>query len=235
MEIVSPVSGYVIFKSVLEGSHVKPGETLFRIADTSEVWLLADIYESDIPFIKVGQKAKITVTSLPGKKLTGKITYLYPYLSPQTRSMKVRIELENPDGKLKPEMYAKVRIEVKMGKRLSVPQSAVLDSGLRKLVFIRTGAGMYAPREIETGNPVGNYRPVLSGLKEGEVVVSSAAFFLDSESKLTASMEGMMGLIGMGDWKMEAATMSEMDMGNMDMKGMGMDKKKMAPSSGEKK
>ncbi len=236
--IISPVSGYVIYKSVLEGGHVKPGETLFRIADISRVWVLADIYESDIPFVKVGQKADISVTSLPGKRLAGKITYLYPYLSPRTRSMKARIELENIDEKLKPEMYANVRVKVNLGKRLAVPQSAVLDSGLRKIVFIRTGAGTFAPREIETGSPVGNHRPVLSGLKEGEIVVSSAAFFLDSESKLTATMEGMMGLIGMGDWKMEAAKMSEMDMGGMDMKGKnmkGMDMKGMKPSSGEKK
>lgn len=222
MEVHSPVSGYVIFKSALAGGYVKPGETVFRIADISRVWVLADIYESDIPFVKIGQRARITVTPLPGKNLTGKITYIYPYLSPQTRSVKVRIELENPDEKLKPEMYADVQIEVNLGKRLAVPQSAVLDSGLRKLVFVRTGAGMYAPRQIELNNPVGDYHPVISGLNEGEIVVSSATFFLDSESKLMASMEGMMGLLGMGDWKMESAKMGEMDMGDMKAKGMEM-------------
>jgi len=227
VEILSPISGYVILKSVLAGSHVKPGQTLFRIADISRLWVLGDIYESDIPWVKTGQKADVTLPSFPGKKFPGRITYIYPYLSPRTRSVKARIELANPHEKLKPEMYADVRIEISAGNRLAVPQSGMLDSGLRKVVFVRDDKGRFVPREVVLDSPVGDFYPVISGLREGETIVSFATFFIDSESRLKASMEGMMGLIGMGDWKMESAKMGGMDMKDMDMKGMdmgGMDK-----------
>ncbi len=237
VEILSPISGYVILKSVLAGSHVKPGQTLFRIADISRLWVLGDIYESDIPWVKTGQKAIVTLPSFPGKKFPGKITYIYPYLSPRTRSVKARIELANPGEKLKPEMYANVRIEISAGNRLAVPQSGMLDSGLRKVVFVRDDKGRFVPREVVLDSPVGDLYPVISGLKDGETIVSFATFFIDSESRLKASMEGMMGLIGMGDWKMESAKMGGMDMKGMDMKSMDMGgmKKGMQKDSGKGK
>lgn len=221
LEIVSPMSGYIISKSIIEGGHVKPGQTLLRIADLSKVWVLADIYEYELPLVRLGQKVRATIKSLPGQILSGEITYIYPNLSPQTRSVKVRIELENQEEKLKPEMFANVQIEVDQGDRLAIPESAVLNSGVRNIVFISKGDGVFVPREVELDARINTFYPLRKGLAEGDVVVSSANFFLDSESQLMATMEGMMGLIGMGDWKMEHSDMGEMDMNGME--GMKMD------------
>ncbi|MFQ5444643.1 MAG: efflux RND transporter periplasmic adaptor subunit [Nitrospinales bacterium] len=221
LDILSPMSGYIISKSIIEGGHVKPGQTLLRIADISKVWILADIYEYELSFVRLGQKVKVTTKSLPGQILSGEITYIYPNLSPQTRSVKVRIELENQEERLKPEMFANVQIEVDQGERLAIPESAVLNSGVRNIVFISKGDGVFVPREVVLDARINAFYPLRKGLAEGDVVVSSANFFLDSESQLMATMEGMMGLIGMGDWKMEHSDMGEMDMSGM--QGMKMD------------
>jgi len=215
LEILSPSSGYIISKSIIEGGHVKPGQTLLQIADIKKVWILGDIYENELPFIKVGQKVTITSQSFPGKYYPGDISFIYPNLNPQTRSVKIRIEMENPEEILKPGMFTNIQIEVDKGIHLAVPESAVLNSGIRKVVFVSKGNGIFIPNEVATGSLVNGYYPIQNGLARGDVVVSSANFFLDSESQLTASMEGMMGLIGMGDWKMEHSRMGEMDMGGM--------------------
>ena len=220
LEILSPVSGYIISKSIIEGGHITPGKTLYRIGDISKIWILADIYEYELPFIKIGQKLNITTKSLPGQTLSGDVTYIYPELSPQTRSVKIRIELENKDEKLKPGMFANVQIEIAGEERLAIPESAVLNSGNRNIVFLSQGNGIFVPREVELDPGISGFYPLRKGLTEGDVVVSSGNFFLDSESQLTATMEGMMGLLGMGDWKMEHSDMGEMDMNGM--KGMTM-------------
>jgi len=221
VEILSPASGYIISKSIIEGGHVKPGRTLFQIADIKKVWILGDIYENELPFIKLGQKVTITSQSFPGRYYSGTISYIYPNLNLQTRSVKIRIEMENSEEILKPGMFTNIQIEVNTGIHLAVPESAVLNSGIRQIVFISKGNGIFIPNEVDTGSLVNGYYPIQNGLAKGDVVVSSANFFLDSESQLTASMEGMMGLIGMGDWKMEHSRMGEMDMGGMQGMKMG--------------
>lgn len=225
VEIQAPSSGYIISKSIIEGGHIKPGQTLFTIADIKKVWVLGDIYEIELPFIKLGQKVKVTSQSMPGKLYPGKISHIYPNLNPKTRSVKIRIEMDNPDEKFKPDMFTNIHIEIDQGVQLAVPESAVLQSGVRNVVFSSKGKGMFVPKEIEIGSLINGYYPVRKGLADGEVVVSSANFFLDSESKLMATMEGMMGLIGMGDWKMEHSKMGDMDMSGM--KGMTMESETM--------
>ncbi len=230
IDILSPTSGYIISKSIIEGGHVKPGQTLLQIADIKNVWILGDIYEYELPLIKLGQNVTITSQSFPGRYYSGTIAYIYPNLNLQTRSVKIRIELENPEEILKPGMFTNIQIEVDMGIHLAVPESAVLNSGVRKVVFVSKGNGIFIPNEVELGSLVNGYYPVRKGLAKGDVVVRSANFFLDSESQLTATMEGMMGLIGMGDWKMEHSRMSEMDMGGM--QGMKMDTRSDSKTDG---
>ena len=220
LEILSPTSGYIISKSIIEGGHVKPGQPLLQIADIKKVWILGDIYENELPFIKLGQKVTITSQSFPGRYYSGNIAYIYPNLNLQTRSVKIRIEMENPEEILKPGMFTNIQIDVDKGSHLAVPESAVLNSGVRKVVFVSKGNGILTPNEVDTGSLINGYYPIKKGLAKGDVVVSSANFFLDSESQLTATMEGMMGLVGMGDWKMEHSKMGEMDMSGMDMGAM---------------
>ncbi|GJL77348.1 MAG: hypothetical protein NPINA01_03370 [Nitrospinaceae bacterium] len=221
LDILSPTSGYIISKSIIEGGHVKPGQTLLQIADIEKVWILGDIYENELPFIKLGQKVTITSQSFAGRYYSGTIAYIYPNLNLKTRSVKVRIEMENSDETLKPGMFTNIQIEVDKGTHLAVPESAVLHSGIRNIVFVSQGKGIFSPNEVATGSLVNGYYPVINGLTKGDVVVSSANFFLDSESQLMATMEGMMGLVGMGDWKMEHSRMGEMDMGEMQGMKMG--------------
>ncbi|MFQ5450439.1 MAG: efflux RND transporter periplasmic adaptor subunit [Nitrospinaceae bacterium] len=231
LKILSPTSGYVISKSIIEGGHVQPGQTLFRIADIQKVWILGDIYENELPLIKPGQKVTVTSQALPGRNFPGAIDYIYPNIDPRTRSVKIRIEIENPDELFKPGMFTNVQIAVDRGIHLAVPESAVLNSGIRKVVFVSKGNGMFVPREVDTGSLISGFYPVAKGLVEGDVVVRSANFFLDSESQLMAAMEGMMGLIGMGDWKMEHSKMGEMDMGGMQgmKKGPGKESQSQSP------
>jgi len=208
----APISGIVVEKEVVKGMRVEPGMRLYRIADLSSVWLYADIYEYEVPLVREGQEVTISLSYYPGEAFSGKITYIYPYLDTQTRTNKVRLEFANPQGKLKPGMYANSEIEINLGPTLTVPESAVLQSGLRQLVFVEQGQGVFAPREVKLGVKADSRFAVLEGLTAGERVVTSGNFLLDSESKLQSatSMMGMMGAIGMGDWKMESARPMEM-------------------------
>ncbi len=215
--IYSPIDGVVTKKMALQGMYVTPEMNLYEIADLSTVWVYADIYEYELPMVKVGQETIVTLASYPGETFRGRVIYIYPYLNTETRTVKVRMEFPNPHGKLKPGMYGNVELQAKAGKKLAVPQEAVLDSGIRKLVFVDKGEGMYEPREVTLGNKVNHFYPVLSGLKPGEKVVTSATFLIDSESKLMAATS-MMGLLGMGGIKMEQGKMGEMENGGM--KGM---------------
>src|SRR5215510_7490585 len=212
LTLYAPSSGTVVEKEVVKGMRIEPGMRLYRIADLSTVWLYADIYEYEVPLVREGQEVTITLSYYPGETFTGKITYIYPYLDTQTRTNKVRLEFTNPQGKLKPGMYANSEIEVNLGTTLTIPASAVLQSGLRQLVFVDQGQGVFAPREVKLGVQADSRFAVLGGLTAGERVVTSGNFLLDSESKLQSatSMMGMMGAIGMGDWKMESARPMEM-------------------------
>ncbi|MBI5410628.1 MAG: efflux RND transporter periplasmic adaptor subunit [Nitrospirae bacterium] len=194
LPIHSPITGTVIRKETLAGAHVEPGAELYTIADLSHVWVLADIYEYELPSIKVGQGATVTLSYDPGMSLHGHVGFIYPTLDPKTRTAKVRFELDNKGDKLKPDMYANVELTVNLGTRLSVPQEAVIESGQKQLVFIHHGGGRLEPRVIKTGVKTGSHYEVVAGLKEGDHVVTSANFLIDSESRLKAVVESMGGM-----------------------------------------
>ena len=191
IDLHSDVAGYVVQKMAFHGMRVTPADTLFDIADLSHVWVLADVYESDLPLVRIGMQGELTVPYLPGKKWRGAVTYVDPTVEEKTRTVKVRIELRNEDQQLKPGMFADVNLRADLGTGLSVPQSAVIDSGDRKLVFIDRGEGRFEPREVQLGVRVGSTFQVLSGLADGERVVISANFLLDSESSLRSAISSM--------------------------------------------
>lgn len=197
LPIHSPISGTVIRKEVLQGTHVEPGEELYTIADLSHVWILADIYEYELSFVKKDQKAAVSLSYDPGTVLTGQVGFIYPTLDPKTRTAKVRFELDNRDEKLKPDMYANVELRVSLGTRLAIPQEAIIESGQKQVVFLHHGGGKLEPRLIKTGVKTGEWSEVLEGLNEGEHVVTSANFLIDSESRLRSAVEGMGGMSGM--------------------------------------
>ena len=196
LTLYSPFSGFVLEKSAYKGMNVMPGMALFKLADLSVVWLYADIYEYELPFVRVGQQASIQIASLPGEAFTGKAIYIYPSLNPETRTAKVRFELGNSHGKLKPEMYANVEIKVRLGQKLTVPVGAIIDTGIRQLAIVAKGSGYFEPREVKA-TKVDDYYEVLKGLKAGEQVVTSANFLVDSESNLKEAVGGMAGMPGM--------------------------------------
>ncbi len=192
--IYSPIRGYVVEKMAVQGLKVMPGMNLYQIADLSTVWVLADIYEYEIPFVKVGQEATVMLSYYPGEVFKGQVTYIFPYLTPETRTVKVRLELPNPGGKLKPQMYANVDLQSGYGKQLTVPEEAVLDAGEEKVVFVVREGGYFEPRQVEVGAKAQNHFIVLSGLKEGEKIVTSGNFLIDSESRLKSALSGMAGM-----------------------------------------
>ena len=194
LPIHAPQSGTVMKKVALAGMHVNPGDELYTIADLSHIWITADIYEYELPFVKVGQTATVTLSYDPGTALQGRIAFLYPTLDPQTRTAKVRFELANPGERLKPGMYANVELKIPLGTRLVVPTDAILDSGERQLIFIHLGGGQLEWRTVKPGVRAGDWVEVVEGLKEGEHVVTSANFLLDSESQLKAAVSGMKGM-----------------------------------------
>jgi hypothetical protein len=190
VEFRSPVSGYVIEKRVVQGQRVMAGESLYRVADLSVVWVEADVYEREIAFVKVGQRATVTVDAWPGERFAGRVSYLYPYLEQETRSLKVRIELPNRAGRLKPGMYANVELSSSLGSGLVVPRDAVIDSGRAQFAFLALDDGYFEPRRVAVGQRLGDEVQVTAGLEEGDVVASAATFFIDSESQLRAAMQG---------------------------------------------
>jgi len=211
--IQSPISGVVIEKMAFKGHRVEPGMPLYKIADLSTIWVYADVYEYELPFVGVGQEARITLPYYPAEAWTARVIYIHPAIDPKTRTAKVRFELANAGKQqLLPEMYGSVELHVPAGERLTVPASAVLDSGRRQVAFVAQGDGQLVPRDVKLGSRFADDVEVLDGLAAGERVVTSANFLVDSESKLQAaeSMMGMMGAIGMGDWKMESARPMEM-------------------------
>ncbi len=216
--IYSPTRGYVVDKKVFKGMFVQPEMTLYTIADLSTVWLNAEIYEYEVPFVKIGQLVTVTFASYPGEQFHGQVSYIYPYLNKEARTVKVRLDLPNPDVRLKPDMYGDALIKVDRGTKLAIPEHAVLDSGTRTLVFVVRGEGLFEPRVVRLGPKIGSYYEVPEGLMEGERVVTSGNFLIDSESKLMAATN-MMGALGMGGIRMEQAQMGAMDMGGMEMGG----------------
>jgi Cu(I)/Ag(I) efflux system membrane fusion protein len=180
-----------------QGMNVMPGMALYKLADLSVVWLYADIYEYELPLIRLGLEATVELSYYPGQTFRGKVIYIYPSLDPATRTAKVRFQFNNPHGKLKPEMYANVQLKIPLGTKLAVPEGAVIDTGERQVAILDRGSGYFEPREVKVGTKVNDYYVVLQGLKAGERVVTSANFLIDSESKFKESMGGMAGMPGM--------------------------------------
>lgn len=193
--INAPQTGYVLHKTIQQGSTVKAGKDLYHIGNLDKIWIIADIYEFDISFVKEGQDVKIELTYQPGKIWKGNISFIYPTLNPKTRTQKIRIELKNIELNLKPGMFANVEIEVEEMKNvLTIPTEAIINSGTRKVVFISKGNSRYESREIQTGLSDDSefYTQVISGLEDGEIVVVSGQFLLDSESQLQEAVLKML-------------------------------------------
>jgi Cu(I)/Ag(I) efflux system membrane fusion protein len=184
LPIYTPLSGIVIDKLVQEGQYVNVGEPLFNIADLSTVWVEMEVYENEFPFLKIGQKADIVSQSFPGETFRGRISYIYPFLDPKTRTVKARVEIHNPGLKLKPDMFVNVSVKASLGEALVIPVTAVMDTGKRKVVWVEVDHGRYMPHDIETGARTGDYVQVISGLKEGDKVASSGGYLIDSEAQL---------------------------------------------------
>jgi Cu(I)/Ag(I) efflux system membrane fusion protein len=206
LTLFSPISGFVIKKDVLQGMRVMPDKELYTIADLSTVWVNADIYEYELAQIRVGQKATIDLSYFPGPTFNGRVAWISPVLDEKTRTAKVRLEFPNHDFALKPEMYTNVEIGIDAGRKLAVPDEAVLDSGLRKVVFLDKGNGRFAPAEVKLGAKYDNLYEVLDGLSPGEKILASASFLLDSESRLNEAMGAMAGMPGMDMGDMQTST-----------------------------
>jgi len=193
----SPVQGVVIEKLVLGGQRVMAGETVYRIADLSTVWLEGEIYERDLPAVQLGLSVTAEFPALPGADRTGRITYVYPTLNPETRTARVRVELPNPGLALKPGMYASFRFASVGPPVRSVPRSAVLATGERNLVFVRMPDGMLMPHDVTLGMATDQRIEILSGVDLGDTVVASATFLVDAESNLGSLLGGMGNMPGM--------------------------------------
>lgn len=210
LKINSPYSGIVDKKHVQDGMEVKPGMKLYSISDVNNVWVYADVYEYETPWIQEGRDATMTLSYIPGKKFKGKVDYIYPYLDSKTRTLKVRLTFPNTDNVLKPGMYANVNISsVQINNAIAVPTEAVMFSGERNLVFIALGEGRFAPRDVIIGIESGDgFYEIKEGLQAGELVVTSSQFLLDSESKLQESIAKMLSS--------RSPSNTEADMSSMD-------------------
>lgn len=216
--LYAPASGVVVEKNVMQGQATQPGQTLYTIANLSEVWVEAELREADAGGVRVGSGASIELAAFPGRPFNGRVEYVYPTLQAQARTLKARIAVANTDGRLKPGMYATVRVTTATQRALTVPASAVMRTGERTMVFVDMGGGRLMPQVVETGRTGKDYVEVLSGVEPGQRVVTSAQFLLDSESNLGDVMRAMIGMGGdLGDMK------------GMDMPGMDMPKSSLPP------
>ena len=213
LTVYAPSSGIVLKREALPGKYVEPGMTLYEVADLSTVWISADIYESEVAAVRLNQPASVTFAAYPGETFRGNVSYIYPSLNTEARTVRVRVALPNPGLKLKPGMYGNVGLQTDALHTLVVPKEAVLETGLRQLVFMDRGQGRYEPASVKLGRRSQDDVEVLEGLKEGDRIVTSANFLLDAESKLASasSMQAMMGRIGMADWQMRGAHEGKME------------------------
>lgn len=212
LTIGAPASGHLVEKDVLEGQMVRPGDRLFKIVDLSTIWVEPAVFETDIALIRIGQTAEITFDALPGRTFNGRITFLHPALDPNTRTLRVRVEVPNADGAIRPMMYGMVRIRAAGPTGVTVPLQAILPTGTRNLAFVVRQRGI-VPVEVIVGARGDSTVVVAQGIAPGDTVVASSAFLFDSESQLAEAMKGIMLNMGMG-----------LDMGGMKMEGMeGMD------------
>lgn len=184
MTIYAQFGGTVLEKQLLPGAYIMPGDRLYSLSDLSTVWLYADIYEKDIAGITVGQPVMVSSGAYPGETFTGQVTFINPVLDDPTRTVKVRVEMANPTGKLKPNMFVNANVQIPLGESLVIPESSLLDTGSRKIVFVAQGEDTFVKREVVTGQQADGYIQILSGLQSGDTVVTAATFLIDSQTKL---------------------------------------------------
>ena len=195
LTLVSPVDGVVLEKDVFEGQQVMPGMRLYRIADLASVWAEGQVFEQDLQFIRAGSQAHIEVAAYPCEHLMGRVSFVYPMVDQESRTNRVRVTVPNPGLRLKPGMYATIYFDVEIGPDvLAVPLEAVVATGERNLVFVRDAAGALVPREVELGARAGDRVQILSGLRDGEVLVAAANFLVDAESRLASTGSAMPGM-----------------------------------------
>ena len=227
LTLFSPVSGVVVQKNVVQGQSVMAGMSLMTIADPSTVWVEADLRESEAGNVRMGASAVVELNAFPGQQIAGRVSYVYPTLQQEARTVKARIVLPNPGGRVKPGMYAIVRLTSPTGMALTIPSSALVETGERAFVFVEMRGGALAPRDVRVGRRAGDYVEVLSGVSAGQRVVTSAQFLIDSESNLGEVMRSMIGTGGaasMGEMKGMASPENSGAIGarGADMKGMKM-------------
>lgn len=217
LTVYSPATGVVIKKEAFNGHYARAGMHQYEIADLSRVWVDAEVYEYELPFIHKNMPVAMELSYLPGKRLEGKVIFIYPFLNPETRTVKLRLTYDNKEGLLKPDMYANVYIESLIDPAaLVVPQEAVIDSGLRKVVFVALGGGKFEPRPVKLGmEGSDNSFQVLEGLSEGESIVTSAQFMFDSESRLREAIQKML--------EARNVTPDQLSGDDLDMSDLGMD------------
>jgi Cu(I)/Ag(I) efflux system membrane fusion protein len=191
--LYAPATGYVFEKMVLPGQKIMPGEPLMVVADLSTVWAEADIYESDLPYIKVGMPVTLTLPYWPGKSFQGEVSFLNPFLDPQTRTLKARLNIANPELLLKGAMYGDARLSYNLGQKLAVPETAVMQTGKHSYVFVAGDGDQIKPVEVTIGTRTEGYYELLSGLTAGDRVVTSSNFLIDSESSLKAALQAVTG------------------------------------------
>jgi len=228
LHIQSPAAGVITKIGVREGAHVTPATDLYKIADLSSVWVLADLYEYEIGWVRKGDEVRLRIASLPNHDFTGRITYIYPYLDPKTRTNKVRIEFDNREGLLKPDMFGDVEIVASQSKGgVFIPREAVLVTGKRTHVFVQTAPGRFEPRTVRTGARAEGLVEIRSGVRAGELVVTSGQFLIDSESSIREAAAKMVAPKSLTAKTQSRKGKQDMDMKGMDMPGMQMDGMKM--------
>jgi len=184
LPVYTPLSGVVIEKMMQQGQYVNTGDVLFNIADLSHVWVEVEVYENEFQSIHIGQQVEIRSQSFPGRPFSGRITYIYPFLDPKTRTVKARVEMANPGMRLKPDMFVNAVIKVPLGTSIVVPVTAVIDTGKRRVVWVESSPGMFEPRDVQVGQQTDDKVQILSGLKPGDKVAVSGGYLIDSESQL---------------------------------------------------
>ncbi len=195
LHIQSPFDGIVMNIGAREGEYITPRTELYMIADLSRIWVLVDIYEDDIPWVHTGDTAEMQVASIPGRTFIGKVAYIYPYLEAKTRTNKVRLEVDNPNLDLKPEMFANVKIQAsRQIDAVVVPSEAIVRTGTHEQLFIQRAPGQFSPRQVTVGVSADGLTQIVNGLKVGEIVVTSSQFLIDSESKLKEATAKMMAV-----------------------------------------
>jgi Cu(I)/Ag(I) efflux system membrane fusion protein len=221
LTLYAPVTGTVLEKHVVQGQAIQAGETLLTLANLGHIWIDIGLRERDAGAVRVGSAAEAQLTAFPGRLFHGHVAYVYPTLDSATRSIRARIAVPNPVGLLKPGMYATVRLTTPLRQALSVPTSAVMNTGDRTLVFIDMGSGALVPHAVVPGRVAGDYTEIISGVEPGQRVVTSAQFLLDSESNLAEVMKGMIGQMNMSDMQHTNDTRKAKDMPGMNMSDTG--------------